>query len=67
MDKIAVKIVDSFVVVGALVVSVASIRGIISGVKLKSTTAIVLSSLTLLIGAYAIKGASDSLSEKSKS
>ena len=53
------KLVDATVMVGSAFVIGTSAYQIIKGVSAKSTTAIALSALTLLIGVYAFKEAAN--------
>ena len=51
------KVVDATVIVGSVVIGVGAVRGIASGAKMKSKTAIALASLTLIIAVYATREA----------
>ena len=55
--KTAGKVIDSAVIVGSLLVGAGAVMGIASGVKSKKYGAVAISSLTLLIGIYAIREA----------
>jgi hypothetical protein len=51
------KITDSVVIVGSVAVGYGAVMGLIGGVKAKNTSAILLTSVTLLIAIYAGKEA----------
>jgi len=57
------KIVDATVVVGSLAVGYGGVKAIIGGVKGKSTGAIVLGSITLLISVYAMREAINKIND----
>ncbi len=51
------KVVDGIVILGSAAVGIGAVIGIASGIKAKKYGAIAISSLTLLIGIYAIQSA----------
>jgi hypothetical protein len=57
------KVVDATVIVGSVAVGFGAIKTITEGVKIKSTGAILLGSVTLLIGVYAFKEAINKIND----
>lgn len=57
------KITDSVVIVGSVAVGFGAVKTIIGGVKVKSTGAIALGAITLLIGIYAFKEAVNKIND----
>jgi hypothetical protein len=57
------KVVDASVLVGSAFVGFGAVKTIMAGAKSKSTSAILLGSITLLIGVYAFKEAMQKINE----
>lgn len=61
--KTAGKILDATVILGSLAVGYGGVKTIIGGAKIKSTGAIILGSLSLLICVYAMREAINKINE----
>ena len=57
------KVVDATVLVGSVAVGYSAVKAIMSGAKSKSTSTILIGSMTLLIGIYAFREAYQKINE----